>query len=71
MMSLSLFHHYTYDYGNGGVCYIRDTITVELAGNMIVDDETKEPMKFSSVGEVYRFLLKKANIEIDEVHLVR
>lgn len=71
MMSLALIHHYSYDYGNGGTCYIRDTITAELAGSMILDDETNEPRKFSSVGEVYRFLLKRADIEIDEVHVVR
>lgn len=71
MIPLTMIHHYSYDYGNGGVCYIRDTITVEMNGEMLIDSLSSSPVIFSSVGEVYKFLLKKADIEIDERHVVR
>ena len=73
-MKIQFNHRYTWQTQLDSSCCV-DNITIELFNddgttNGVVKDEEGCIMKFDSKASVYRYLLAKAGITIDEVHRV-
>ena len=73
-MKIQFNHRWTYDtHLDSSICV--DNITIELFNsdgttNGVVKDEEGCIMKFDSKASVYRYLLAKAGIVVEEVHRV-
>ena len=73
-MKIQFNHKWTYDTQLDSSSCV-DNITIELFNsdgttNGVVKDENGDIMKWSSKAEVYRWLLAKAGIVVEEVHRV-
>lgn len=73
-MKIQFNHKWTYDTQlDSSICV--DNITIEVFNsdgttNGVVKDENGDIMKWSSKAEVYRWLLAKSGINVEEVHRV-
>lgn len=73
-MKIQFNHKWTYDtHLDSSICV--DNITIEVFNsdgttNGVVKDENGDIMKWSSKAEIYRYLLAKAGIVIEEIHRV-
>ena len=73
-MKIQFNHRYTWQTQLDSSCCV-DNITIELFNdddttNGVVKDEEGCIMKFDSKASVYRYLLAKAGIVVEEVHRV-
>ena len=73
-MKIQFNHRWTYDtHLDSSICV--DNITIEIfnednTSQGVVKDENGAIMKWSSKAEVYRWLLAKSGINVEEVHRV-
>ena len=73
-MKIQFNHRYTWQTQLDSSCCV-DNITIELFNsdgttNGVVNDENGGIMKWSSKAEIYRYLLAKAGIVVEEIHRV-
>ncbi len=73
-MKIQFNHRYTWQTQLDSSCCV-DNITIELFNsdgttNGVVKNEDGGIMKWSSKAEVYRYLLAKSGINIEEVHRI-
>lgn len=73
-MKIQFNHRYTWQTQLDSSCCV-DNITIELFNsdgttNGVVKDENGGIMKFDSKASVYRYLLAKAGIVVEEIHRV-
>lgn len=73
-MKIQFNHRYTWQTQLDSSCCV-DNITIEIfnednTSQGVVKDENGDIMKFDSKASVYRYLLAKAGIVVEEIHRV-